>query len=132
MTGFTSSLDYPTTRASRQTNNGLGFDHAFVTKLNNIGTALMYSTYLGGSERRRCLWHCRRRDGGPYVTGYTYSTDFPTKNPVPSADEPGTANAFVTKLSGDGSELYIPPTWAGVASMSGGSHRNEIGPARRT
>ena len=50
MTGITDSTDYPTTRgAFDRTFNG-GSRDAFVTKLNASGSALAYSTFLGGSE----------------------------------------------------------------------------------
>jgi hypothetical protein len=121
VTGFTSSPDFPTTSgAYDRTDNGLGFDHAFVTKLNNSGTALMYSTYLGGTNEDDATGIAVDRDGDAYVTGYTYSTDFPTKNPYQPMNH-GTANAFVTKLSGDGSELVYSTYLGGSGFDAGGA-----------
>jgi hypothetical protein len=49
VTGYTSSTDYPVTPGAFQTTNGGGLGDVFVTKLNATGTALVYSTYIGGS-----------------------------------------------------------------------------------
>ena len=49
VTGYTASTDFPTTPGAFQTTYG-GDQDAFVTKLNPTGTALVYSTYLGGTS----------------------------------------------------------------------------------
>ena len=49
VTGYTSSTNFPTTAGAFQTALRRRCDDAFVTKLNAAGTALVYSTYLGGS-----------------------------------------------------------------------------------
>ncbi len=53
VTGDTDSADFPTTAGAAQTTYAGGDFDAFVTKLNATGSGLVYSTYLGGSERRR-------------------------------------------------------------------------------
>ena len=58
VTGVTGSADFPTTPGANQMTYG-GNEDAFVTKLNTTGTALVYSTYLGGAARRRRLRHRR-------------------------------------------------------------------------
>ena len=50
VTGYTASTNFPTTAGAAQTTNAGGFD-AFVTKLDATGSGLVYSTYLGGSDR---------------------------------------------------------------------------------
>ena len=50
VTGYTDSTDFPTTAGAFQTTYGGGDYDAFVTKLNPTGTALVYSTYLGGTR----------------------------------------------------------------------------------
>src|ERR1051326_1974608 len=75
---------------------GGGFD-AFVTKLNHDGSALAYSTYLGGSsfdEGRGIAVHPL---GTAYVTGFTGSTNFPTANALQST-RTGAGDAFVAKI----------------------------------
>ena len=47
MTGFTGSADFPVTAGVHQTAIHGGYD-AFIAKLNSAGSALLYSTYLGG------------------------------------------------------------------------------------
>ena len=71
---------YPTTPGAFDTTHNGGSD-AFVTKLNPAGTALVYSTFLGGTEHRpRASGSRSTADGSAYVTGETtdVATDFPT------------------------------------------------------
>jgi hypothetical protein len=103
VTGDTSSDDFPTNNPFQQNRAG-GWD-VFVTKLSADGNSLVYSTYLGGST-----FHDLGRSiavdssGCAYVTGYTYSTDFPTQNPYQDTLQGG-GDAFVAKLSATGSSL---------------------------
>jgi hypothetical protein len=76
VTGWTST-DFPTTPGAYQTTYG-GADDAFVTKLNPTGTALVYSTYLGGTGDEQGFGIAVDAGGNAYVTGYTSSADFPT------------------------------------------------------
>ena len=57
VTGDTASTNFPTTAGAFQTSYGGGNGDAFVTKLNATGTALVYSTYLGGNGNDVRLWH---------------------------------------------------------------------------
>ncbi|MFZ3375368.1 MAG: SBBP repeat-containing protein, partial [Chthoniobacterales bacterium] len=121
VTGFTSSLDFPTTPGAFQTSNHGGFYDAFVTKLNGSGTALIYSTYLGGSEDEGGLGISLDGDGNAIVTGYTHSADFPT---TPTSAQPaigGGYDAFVTKLNGSGSALVYSTYLGGTGDDFGGS-----------
>jgi RHS repeat-associated protein len=112
VTGSTYSSNFPTTTGALQSSNrGLSHSNsnAFVTKLNASGTALVYSTYLGGSGSAVLSGDSATgiavdASGNAYVTGSTYSTDFPTANPVQAAST-GRADAFVAKLSADGARL---------------------------
>jgi hypothetical protein len=80
VTGETGSTNFPTTSGAFQPAFGGGFSDAFVAKLNAAGTALVYSTYLGGSGNRGDVGLGIAVDsvGSAYVTGYTDSTNFPT------------------------------------------------------
>jgi hypothetical protein len=101
ITGSTDSSDFPTTPGAFQRTN-MGGQNAFVIKLNSTATALVYSTYLGRSSADMANAIATDSNGNAYVTGYTYSTDFPT---TPGAFQrinlqgPGSYTAFVTKLS---------------------------------
>jgi hypothetical protein len=94
-----------------------------VTKLNATGTALVYSTYLGGGTvRSGGAGIALDAAGDAYVTGWTYSTAFPTKNAMqatyPGTTNPGGSAAFVTALNASGSRLLFS-TYLG--SSLGGS-----------
>src|SRR5260221_2869396 len=78
LTGPTNWTDFPTTPAAFQPVYP-GFVKVFVTKLNPDGSALVYSTYLGGDNSDDSGWAIAVDAGGnAYVTGYTTSTNFPT------------------------------------------------------
>src|SRR5204862_532704 len=116
VTGVSFSTDFPTTARAFQTTfggpvcGGCAYN-AFVTKLNPTGSALVYSTYLGGSGGDAGVGIAVDALGNAYVTGVTLSADFATTpgaiqttfggggGPFPGGD------AFVTKLNPTGSAL---------------------------
>ena len=102
VTGGTTSTDFPTLSPVQPAN--AGSTDVFVAKLNPTGSALLYSTYLGGSAFDRGNGIAVDGSGSPYVTGETNSIDFPTSNPVQPASG-GLADAFVAKLNPTGSTL---------------------------
>lgn len=104
VTGFTSSFasSFPTVNALQPVPAG-GWE-AFVAKLNAAGSALVYSTYLGGSGDDQGFGIAVDAPGNAYVTGTTASSNFPTSVPLQPAFG-GVRDAFVAKLSGDGSAL---------------------------
>ena len=102
--GSTQGANFPTTPGAFQSVLKGNFD-AFVTRLNSGGTALVYSTYLGGSLSDLTVGGIAVDSGGnAYITGSTASSDFPT---TPGSFQTalgsrGTANgtdAFITKLN---------------------------------
>lgn len=101
VTGQTLSTDFPLKNAL-QSSSGGGSD-AFVTKLSRSGD-LVYSTYLGGSSDDIGTFIAVDPIGNAYITGQTFSTDFPTKNALQSANAGG-SDAFITKLNASGSDL---------------------------
>jgi len=102
VTGHTKSVGFPTKGAYQGVLAGQ-YD-AFVTKLSLAGDALVYSTYLGGSDDDKAYKIAVDTGGNAYVTGYTESVNFPTKNPFQGALL-GVADVFVTKLSPAGNAL---------------------------
>lgn len=94
---------FPTTPGAYSTTSK-GLLNAFVTKLGPNGNALLYSTYLGGSKTDYGRGIAVGPAGNAYVTGYTSSTDFPTKNALQSTSSGG-YDAFITKLAADGTSL---------------------------
>jgi hypothetical protein len=106
VTGYTTTTDFPVTPGVFQTtcNVGIGCFDAFVTKLNPTGSALVYSTYLGGSGQDGGATIVADIYGNAYVTGYTESTNFPTMSPLQAANGGG-SDAFVAKINPSGSAL---------------------------
>ena len=118
ITGMTESADFPTTPGAFDTTHNAvttGDDDVFVTKLNRAGTALVYSTYLGGSGDDEVQAIAVDGAGAAYVTGDTESSDFPT---TPGALDASlnVSDAFVTKLSPTGSAL-VYSTFLGGSSF---------------
>jgi len=108
ITGETVSVDYPTIAGSFDTSfhGGSVFGDAFVTKLNPTGSALVYSTYLGGTGEDQGLGIVVDASGNAYVTGRTSSTNFPvTAGAFELAYAGGADDAFVTKVNPAGSGL---------------------------
>ena len=99
----TTSTNFPTVNPLQPANGG-GND-AFVAKLNATGSALVYSTYLGGSGSDLALILAVDHSGNTYVAGRTSSTDFPTVNPLQPAYAGGPFDGFVAKLNAAGSAL---------------------------
>ncbi|MGH9890815.1 MAG: SBBP repeat-containing protein [bacterium] len=111
--GVTVSADFPTQGPVQDRLNG--FSNAFITKLDANGQ-LVYSTYLGGSGFDEAAAVKVDETGAAYVGGTTGSFDFPTVNPIQG---PGGRNdAFLTKLSPDGSQL-VYSTYLGGTDNDG-------------
>ena len=110
ITGTTASTDFPTASAV-QANIGGGTTDAFVSKLNATGSALVYSTYLGGGAAENGRGIAVDPTGAAYVTGETASTTFPTANAV-QATIGGSTDAFLTKLNPAGS-AFVYSTFLG-------------------
>ncbi|MCX6360990.1 MAG: SBBP repeat-containing protein [Armatimonadetes bacterium] len=104
VTGSTQSTDLPTTSGAFDRSFG-GNEDAFVAKLNAAGTALVYSTYLGGSGIEKGLAAAVAGDGSAYLTGFTESADFPTTAGAYDVSHNGNADAFVVKLNAGGTAL---------------------------
>jgi hypothetical protein len=117
VTGYTCSTDFPTQNPYQGTLGGCG--NAFVTKLSSSGSTLAYSTYLGGSGGDEGYGIAIDSSGNAYVTGYTRSTDFPTKNPYQGTWDGHFEDAFVTKLSSSGETLSYS-TYLGGSSWDRG------------
>jgi hypothetical protein len=117
ITGMTDSFNFPTTTGAFQTNSGGGYD-AFVAKLNASGTALVYSTYLGGSGNDYGQGIALDSLGDAYITGITYSTNFPTTSDALLSSYAGGPDGFEVKLNASGTAL-IYGTYLGSANGAG-------------
>ena len=133
LTGYTRAWDFPVTPGAFQTTcpSGQGeygcgdWGAAFITKMNPTGTALVYSTYLGGNEGGQGSAIVIDGAGDAYVTGFTYANNFPT---TPDAYQTGCSNcgyyeglgdAFVTELNPTGSALVY-------STYLGGNTLNQV------
>ena len=110
VTGLTFSANFPTANALQPAFGGV--EDVFVAKLNAAGSALVYSTYLGGSNDEEGYGIAVDSTGNAYVTGYTASPDFPTANAL-QATFGGGADVFVTKLNPAGSALVFSTSVGG-------------------
>ncbi len=123
VSGTTCSLQYPVVAGSLQSQGGevFGYDpceDAFISKLDATGRSLLFSTFLGGTDRDAAARIAIDASGAVYVTGITLSNDFPTTANAPQRVLNGAPNcrlarntificadAFISKLSADGSSL---------------------------
>lgn len=102
ITGYTKSSNFPVTPGVFQgvcASCKSAFVDAFVTKLNTTGTALVYSTFLGGNNADVAYAITIDSSENAYVTGYTYSTNFPTTPGAFQTTLNGPTGAFVTKIN---------------------------------
>jgi hypothetical protein len=108
--GGTTSPSYPTTPGSYRTSpisaaGDCSAADGVLTKLNAAGSALVYSTYFGGSGNDFAYGIAVDASGSAYVTGGTQSGDFPTTSEALQTAFSGTWDAFVTKFDPAGSSL---------------------------
>ncbi|UCE74006.1 MAG: SBBP repeat-containing protein [Methanomassiliicoccales archaeon] len=102
--GVTWSSDYPTTNGSFDTTYN-GNDDGFVTKLNLLGSSLVYSTFLGGTGKDVASSIDIDVNNSVYVTGQTESADFPVINGSYDTTYNGVGDVYIIKLDVDGSAL---------------------------
>ncbi len=117
VTGRTDSTDFPTASPIQAANGG-GSRDAFVTKLNAAGNSLVYSTYLGGTNRDEGYGIAVDASGNAYVAGSTNSDDFPTASPM-QPDKNLQFDVFVAKLNAAGSALVYSTYLGGSAADEG-------------
>ncbi len=112
--GTTRSPDFPVRHGVQPMLAGTApTPDAFVSKLTPSGTALVYSTFLGGSALEDDVAIAVNRRGHAFVTGMTMSGDFPVFRPFQPTAVQVTTEAFVTKLSKDGSAFVYSSTLGG-------------------
>ncbi len=118
--GYTDSSDFPVTPGAFDVSHNGGYD-AYVCKFNAAGTALVYSTYLGGSGEEsvgRSL--ALGADGSAYLAGSTTSADFPATSGAHDTSYNGNQDAFVARLTADGSGLAYSTFLGGALSLDYG------------
>jgi len=105
VTGTTDSPDFPTTEGAFDERHNGGYD-AFVCKLDSNGEELVYSSFIGGSKSEKYDTSIALDpEKNVYITGDTYSSDFPTSSGCFDDSYNGEGDVFVCKLNQDGSTL---------------------------
>lgn len=117
ITGYTNSTNFPTVSAACGDYAG-GYHDAFVAKLNASGKYLIYSTYLGGNNDDVGYGIAIDTSGNAYITGVTWSTNFPTVSSVYKSLA-GNNDAFIIKLNPLGNNINYS-TYLGGSMYDGG------------
>jgi Beta-propeller repeat len=115
VTGNAGSFDFPM-MAVQGTWGGSG--DAFLTKLDATGSALVYSTYLGGNAIDYATGIALDPAGDAYIVGVTFSPNFPTVNPFQSA-KGAQQDAFVAKMNPTGT-AWVYATYLGGNNVDEG------------
>jgi hypothetical protein len=103
--GYTTGTLFPT-RSPYQAAYGGGSSDAVIVKFNSTGSQFVFSTYLGGSGTDQAYSVGIDGSGNAYVTGVTYSTNFPTLSAFQAAHGGGLQDAFVAKFTSTGTLAY--------------------------
>jgi uncharacterized protein (TIGR03437 family) len=111
--GSTASTDFPGPKTLQAQLNGQ--TDAFVAKINPKGTALLWTTYLGGGGADSANHIALDAAGNILVAGDTYSPDFPLVNPIQRARSGG-QDSFAAKLKADGTALLYSTYLGGNGS----------------
>jgi len=116
VTGDTTSQNFP---ASNFQKTNHGSQNAFVVKISSTGSALLYGTYLGGASIDHGAAVGVDGAGAAYVTGSTYSANFPVSSGAYQRTLAGGQDAFVAKLSADGNSLVYGTYLGGSGGSTG-------------
>jgi uncharacterized repeat protein (TIGR01451 family) len=122
VTGSTASVNFPVVGAYQGTCGGTcspNTEDIFIAKINPAGSALVYSTYLGGSGEDRASAIAVDTAGDAFITGVTYSSDFPTSSAIQGTLGSAGGNAFAVALNAAGSGLLYSTYLGGSSSDSG-------------
>lgn len=111
--GMTGSIDFPLLDPFQNLYHGN--NDIFISRMNQAGNSLVYSTYLGGSDTDTGLDIEVDDDGNMYVTGMTHSTDFPMMNAIQPANG-GYQDTVVAKINANGSALVFSTYVGGESS----------------
>jgi hypothetical protein len=111
--GVTSSADFPVVNPFQAAFGG--YYDAFAARLNASGSALVYSTYLGGSSADSAAAIAIDGAGNAYIAGATLSVNFPVSSALQSRNS-GVYNAFAAKLSASGGSLLFGTYLGGESS----------------
>jgi len=100
VTGITESANYPSIGGYDNTFNG-GYEDVFISKLNNGLSSLLASTYIGGSTDEGADAIAVDNAGNVFISGFTYSDDFPTAGMPYDAEHNGSGDIYISKFNND-------------------------------
>lgn len=118
LTGYTQSATFPVTPGAFQTTCKCMQPVSFVTKLNSSGSALIYSSYLGGTKGDVGYAIALDSSNNAYLTGYTHSTNFPTSPGAFQVKLNANTAAFATKINSTGSALVYSTYLGGTTTAT--------------
>jgi Beta-propeller repeat len=114
--GYTSSTNFPVVAAAQSSLASTGFTDAFITRFNPAGSALLFSTYLGGSDDDRATSVGVDSLNSAYVVGSTLSANFPIAKPIAGqAIYGGASDGFVTAVDPSGTVFNYSSYLGGAA-----------------
>jgi hypothetical protein len=107
--GVNNTSNFPTTAGAYDTtyNDTSDRSDTVVCKLSADGSKLLWSTWLGGNSWDPCYSIVLDADGNPTICGESWSTDFPFSTGAYQTTHKGDGDAYVAKLSADGSRLLL-------------------------
>jgi hypothetical protein len=102
--------------ATFQVSDSTSSTDAFLVKMNSAGTAMVYAAYFGGTGRSSARGVAVDSGGNAYITGFAYSTDFPTTAGAYRSSTLGMADVFAMKLNPTGSALVYSALFGGAGN----------------
>lgn len=120
ITGYTRSSSFPITAGAFQPKcaSCANTVDSYVTELNSSGSVLVYSSYLGGNNGDTGYAIAVDAAGNAYVTGYTYSTNFPTTTGAFQRTSGAKSVAFVTKVNPTGTAMSYSTYLGGTGTST--------------
>jgi hypothetical protein len=118
VTGFAGGSSFPTTAGAFDTSHN-GSNDVYLTKLEPSGSALAFSTFLGGSTIDTGNAVAVDREGRAYLTGFTRSANFPTTTGAPDPTPNGNNDGFVAQFDASGSALAFSTYLGGAGNDTG-------------
>jgi hypothetical protein len=117
LTGLTLSSDFPRVNqipgaCNGACGNSLNYD-VYLTKINAAGSALVYSSYIGGSDQDYGRGIAVDSLGNAYLAGRASSSDFPVVNQIPGACPENSCSAFAAKINAAGTAFVYSSRFGG-------------------
>ena len=118
LAGVTLSTNLPASNGALRAFGGV--EDGFVAKFTSNGSRLLWATYVGGSLTDWLSDMDIDSEGGAWVTGWTRSTDFPTRGAFQGASAGGGGDVFITRVAASG-ESFTYSTFFGAEGRDLGS-----------